>query len=129
MKHTQRILTLAVTAAVSQIAAAQSPTDSSKTLSPVVVRETAIAPLVKAGNLATGTNASTMDTPFSASSLPVDVLRAQGGTTLQDALRNMWAPARTCRVLAGFKMLRDSERHWREGGAGDAGACRLQSSA
>jgi iron complex outermembrane receptor protein len=30
-----------------------------------------------------------MDTPFSASSLPVDVLRAQGGSTLQEALRNI----------------------------------------
>ena len=36
--------------------------------------------------------------------------------------RVMWAPVRTCCVLAGFKMLRGLRRLWREGGAGDAGA-------
>lgn len=55
----------------------------------VEVRAQRIAPLLRTGNLVTGSNASTMDTPFSASSLPVDVLREQGATSLQEALRNV----------------------------------------
>lgn len=45
--------------------------------------------LPRASNLVTGFESSTLDTPFSVSSLPAEVLRAQGVTNLQDALRNI----------------------------------------
>ncbi|RYF39019.1 MAG: TonB-dependent receptor, partial [Comamonadaceae bacterium] len=59
------------------------------TLTPVEVRAQAQQAAQRAGKLATGAEASVLDTPFSASSLPADVLREQGGTTLQEALRNV----------------------------------------
>lgn len=83
----------AIVAATAELASAQgapAPAPAPESALPaVVVREAAVPPLLQAGSLATGSQASTMDTPFSASSLPVDVLRAQGGTTLQEALRNI----------------------------------------
>lgn len=80
------LLTMAVFAVTAQGAHAQAV---DKTLPAVDVNASAVPPLLRAGRLATGENASTLDTPFSASSLPVDVLRAQGGTSLQEALRNI----------------------------------------
>ncbi len=53
------------------------------------VRGSAVPALLRAGSLATGSAGSTLDTPFSASSLPAEVLREQGGTSLQEALRNI----------------------------------------
>jgi iron complex outermembrane receptor protein len=44
---------------------------------------------IRATSLATGTSGSLMDTPFSVSSVSAELLRDQGGTTLQDALRNV----------------------------------------
>jgi exodeoxyribonuclease V alpha subunit len=38
----------------------------------------------------------------------------------------LWAPVRTCWVLAGFKMLRGLRQHCRDADAGDAGACRFR---
>jgi iron complex outermembrane receptor protein len=89
MKQQTQILSLAVMAAVSSMSSAQTPQDVNKSLPAVVVREPAVPALLKAGNLATGAASSTMDTPFSASSLPIDALKEQGGTSLQDALRNI----------------------------------------
>ena len=43
--------------------------------------------------------------------------------------RPMWAPVRTCRVSAGFKMLTGLRRHWRDADAGEADAGTLQASA
>lgn len=80
-------LAWAVAAATAPVAWAQAEPGSA--LPPVVVRGSAVPEILRAGSLATGGSASTMDTPFSASSLPVDVLRAQGGSTLQEALRNI----------------------------------------
>ena len=84
-----RQLTWAMAAATAPAAWAQAQAEPGSALPAVVVRESAVPQILRAGSLATGTSASTMDTPFSASSLPVDVLRAQGGTTLQEALRNI----------------------------------------
>lgn len=89
MNATIKALTWSVAAATSHMALAQSQAQPGSTLPAVVVRESALPEILRAGNLATGSAASTMDTPFSASSLPVDVLRAQGATTLQEALRNI----------------------------------------
>ena len=86
--HTH-ILAWAVAAATSPMAFAQAQAVPGSVLPAVTVRESAAPQILRAGSLATGSAASTMDTPFSASSLPVDVLRAQGGTTLQEALRNI----------------------------------------
>ena len=36
------------------------------------------------------------------------------------ALSFVWAPVRRCWVLAGFKMLRASRRHWCDAGVGEA---------
>ncbi len=44
---------------------------------------------VRATSLVTGTSGSPMDTPFSVSSVSAGLVRDQGGTTLQDALRNV----------------------------------------
>ncbi len=89
MNATNKLLTWSVAAATSHMALAQGQPPSGSTLPPVVVGESSDPAILCAGNLATGSAASTMDTPFSASSLPVDVLRAQGATTLQEALRNI----------------------------------------
>lgn len=86
--HT-KILAWTLAAATSPMALAQNQGAPGNALPSVTVREAAAPEILRAGSLATGSAASTMDTPFSASSLPVDVLRAQGGTTLQEALRNI----------------------------------------
>ena len=75
--------------ALSQAAFAQDAALTAGSLPQVVVREAAIPAILRAGDLATGSDASTMDTPFSAKSMPVEVLRSRGGATLQDALRNV----------------------------------------
>lgn len=89
MKLITNFLSWSIAAALSPAALAQSQTQTAGTLREVVVREAAIAPILRGGSLATGSDAATIDTPFSVSSMPVDVLRTQGGTTLQDALRNI----------------------------------------
>lgn len=43
----------------------------------------------QSGSLATGITGSTLDTPFSVTRVPSDLVRDQGGTSLQDALRNV----------------------------------------
>lgn len=89
MKISTNFLGWSVAVALSPAALAQSQTQPVETLREVVVRESAVSPILRAGSLATGSDAATIDTPFSTSSMPVEVLRAQGGTTLQDALRNI----------------------------------------
>lgn len=89
MNATIKILAWSVAAATAHVAHAQGQAQPEATLPPVVVRESAVPEILRAGKLATGSSTSTIDTPFSASSLPVDVLRAQGGTSLQEALRNI----------------------------------------
>ena len=59
------------------------------TLTPVVVTGQAERPLLRTPDLATGFAGSTLDTPFSTTSVPTDRVRDQAGTTLQDALRNV----------------------------------------
>ncbi len=82
------LIALAVMSLATQGVRAQAQT-AYKTLPAVEVKESSVPPLLRAGRLATGEAGSTLDTPFSATSLPVDVLRAQGGTSLQEALRNI----------------------------------------
>lgn len=55
----------------------------------VIVTGQALKDGQRAGNLATGTTGSTMDVPFSVTSVAGDRIREQAGTTLQDALRNV----------------------------------------
>ena len=79
---------LAIGLGLAQTTRAESQLADPPTLPAVEVRGT-LSPALRSGSLATGSASSTMDTPFSASSLPVDVLREQGGTSLQEALRNL----------------------------------------
>lgn len=89
MTANTKILTWTLLAATSHMASAQGQSAPGSSLPTVTVREAAAPEILRAGSLATGSASSMMDTPFSASSLPVDVLRAQGRTTLQEALRNI----------------------------------------
>ncbi|RYX97762.1 MAG: TonB-dependent siderophore receptor [Comamonadaceae bacterium] len=92
MQHTRPLrwwLTCAIASSPASFVAANAHAQPVQSLPAVEVRAPAIPLLQRAGKLATGTDASTLDTPFSASSLPVDVLREQGGVSLQDALRNI----------------------------------------
>ena len=69
------------------------PSTTITTTLPVVEIKASSTPALpaaqRASSLATGSAGSTMDTPFSVSSMPTEDLRAQGGTSLQDALRNV----------------------------------------
>ena len=67
---------------------AQAP-GTTHTLPTVEVKAQPLPPAQRASSLATGTVGSTMDTPFSVSNVPTEALRAQSGTSLQDALRNV----------------------------------------
>ncbi|MDO9403906.1 MAG: TonB-dependent siderophore receptor [Polaromonas sp.] len=93
MHFEPRLLACALGYGLASVAQAQpiTPATDGPALPAVEVRATAVpaSPLLKAGRLTTGTDASTLDTPFSASSLPTEVLREQGGTSLQEALRNI----------------------------------------
>lgn len=89
MHDKTKIVAWAVAATTAHMASVHAQTAPGNALPAVTVREAAVPEILRTGSLATGSAASTMDTPFSASSLPVDVLRAQGGTTLQEALRNI----------------------------------------
>ncbi len=59
------------------------------TLPAVEVKATSIPTGQRTSNLATGTTSTDLDTPFSVSTVPAELLRAQGGSSLQDALRNV----------------------------------------
>lgn len=89
MPSFQTLLVCALGAGLAQAAFAQSGQPAAPSLPAVEIRGAATAPLLRGGSLATGAASSTMDTPFSVTSLPLDVLREQGGTTLQEALRNL----------------------------------------
>lgn len=61
-----------------------------RTLPAIEVRESNSLPIVlPTRNVTTGSEAASIDTPFSVTNIPVDVVNAQAGTTLQDALRNV----------------------------------------
>ncbi len=62
---------------------------SSQALPGVTVTGTAIKQGQRAPNLATGSAGSVLETPFSTDSVETDIVRQQGGTTLQEALRNV----------------------------------------
>lgn len=62
---------------------------TANTLSEVTVSAPASPPEQRAGTLATGLPGTVLDTPFSVSTVPASTLREQGGTTLQDILRNV----------------------------------------
>ena len=66
--------------------AQDAPEDS---LPAVTVTGTAARDKVRAPGLATGVAESSLDTPFSASSVAAERIREQAATTLQDALRNV----------------------------------------
>ncbi|MBU1358586.1 MAG: TonB-dependent siderophore receptor [Gammaproteobacteria bacterium] len=68
---------------------AQTVPSSTPSLPVTTVLAPATQPVQRAGSLATGTDANALDTPFSATSVPAELIRDQGGTTLQDALRNV----------------------------------------
>ncbi|WOI47457.1 TonB-dependent siderophore receptor [Acidovorax sp. BLS4] len=76
-------------------ATAQTPTpaDPAAERSPALPAVTVTAPATPAAQrssrLATGTAGSSLDTPFSVTTVPGELVRQQGGTTLQDALRNV----------------------------------------
>jgi iron complex outermembrane receptor protein len=59
------------------------------TLPRVVVTSQRLFDGQQAPDLATGLEGSTLDTPFSTTRVPADLVREQAGTTLQDALRNV----------------------------------------
>ncbi len=75
--------------AVSASAQTQTGTTAPASLPTIDVVAPAINPALRAGTLATGIEGSTLDTPFSVSTVPGERVREQGGTTLQDALRNV----------------------------------------
>ena len=85
-------LTLAISAAFPWIAlpaSAQTAADPSPTLPVTTVVAPAIKPVQRSGSLATGIEGTTLDTPFSVNTVAGELVREQGGTTLQDALRNV----------------------------------------
>jgi iron complex outermembrane receptor protein len=55
----------------------------------VTVTAPATPAVQRSSRLATGTAGSTLDTPFSVTTVPAELVRQQGGTSLQDALRNV----------------------------------------
>jgi iron complex outermembrane receptor protein len=67
-------------------ATAQSPDAS---LSEITVVAPDLRPAQRASSLATGSAGSVMDVPASVTTVPGERVRAQGGVTLQDALRNV----------------------------------------
>jgi iron complex outermembrane receptor protein len=58
-------------------------------LPPVTVTAPALPAHQRAGSLATGLAGATLDTPFSVTDVPAELVREQAGTTLQDSLRNV----------------------------------------
>ncbi len=58
-----------------------------RSLPPVEVRASNLQ--LQSRNVATGTQAANLDTPYSVSEVSTDLVHAQGGRTLQDALRNV----------------------------------------
>ena len=64
-----------------------------------------------------------MDTPI------LKAPRLCNSMDIYEKLKLLWAPVRTCCVLAGFKMLMGLRQRWRDGVVGEADADRLQTSA
>jgi iron complex outermembrane recepter protein len=76
---------------VPQAPASSTPSESQKkTLPAVVVRSSpfSMAPQ-PAKNVATGLAGADLDTPFAVTQVPIDLVSAQAGQSLQDALRNV----------------------------------------
>ncbi len=73
--------------AVAQPAESIPPTPS--TLPSITVTAPATPAAQRTTNLATGTAGATLDIPFSVTSVPGELVRQQGGGSLQDALRNV----------------------------------------
>jgi len=85
-------LPLAIGGAVTWLgtsAIAQPSRTPTPSLPEISVVAPASPPVQRSGTLATGIEGSTLDTPFSVTTVPADLVREQGGTTLQDALRNV----------------------------------------
>ncbi|SDD58520.1 iron complex outermembrane recepter protein [Paracidovorax valerianellae] len=78
---------------LSAMAQVSTPVDTGDARSPSLPAVTVTAPATPAAqrspSLATGTAGSTLDSPFSVTTVPGELVRQQGGTTLQDALRNV----------------------------------------
>ena len=96
MHHSLYLATAVACGAAMPAAWAQADATPSTTITttlPVVEIKASSTPALpaaqRASSLATGSAGSTLDTPFSVSSMPTEDLRAQGGTSLQDALRNV----------------------------------------
>ena len=82
------VLALPPTPAAAQSASARNAADP-PSLGATTVNAPAYRPEQQRGPLATGTDASMLETPFSVTTVPADAVREQAGTTLQDALRNV----------------------------------------
>ena len=82
------ILGLQVTAVPALAHQAVPPMSAPTTVQPVVIGRTE-RPLLRTPDLATGIAGSTLDSPFSTTSVPAPRVRDQAVTTLQDALRNL----------------------------------------
>ena len=59
------------------------------TLATMTVTAPAAPPVQRSGSLATGLSGTVMETPFSVTAVPAETVRAQAGSSLQDALRNV----------------------------------------
>lgn len=73
--------------------AAPALSQTASTPAPSLPETTVTAPATpavqRAGTLATGIAGTALDTPFSVNTVPGELVRAQGGSTLQEALRNV----------------------------------------
>ena len=67
----------------------KAPKSDTPSLGATTVAAPAYRPEQQRGVLATGIDASVLETPFSVTTVPGDAVREQSGTTLQDALRNV----------------------------------------
>lgn len=77
-------------AAGGSVAAWAQSGDEVKSLAPVVVRESIMFPArLPERNIATGSDSANLDIPFSVSTISSELVQAQAGRTLQDALRNV----------------------------------------
>ncbi|MDZ7922175.1 TonB-dependent siderophore receptor [Rhodoferax sp.] len=81
---------VAMAAASGGVMALAQSADAVKSLAPVEVRESVVFPVhLPKRNVATGVEAANIDIPFSVSHVPLELVQAQAGRTLQDALRNV----------------------------------------
>lgn len=89
-KPSLTLTTLALAlSAIPEFGWAQAAVEQEQTLPITTVTAPADKPERRSGSLATGIDAPTLDTPFSVTTVPATLVREQGGTTLQDALRNV----------------------------------------